>query len=121
MLLHKLFNTDNPTCLYCQGSCWTRGWGEALMTADTHTCKDCGEAFQITGMYSATDEVDVEGFSFTCNGIKAHHNYRLKSFGLSKVTEDSWKHALIWIPEFSVDFSDKEGLFKKLKIYLTFG
>ena len=118
MFLHELFNQDDPACLYCQDKCWVRGWGEALMYADTYTCIKCKEAFSITGMRNDPDEVD--GFTFTCNGISSHSNYEMKQFGLKKISEDDWKSPLIWIPEFPVDFSDKEGLFKKLKIYLIF-
>jgi hypothetical protein len=118
MLLHELFNLDEPTCLYCQGECWVKAWGEALMFSDTYTCKICKEAFSITGMRNEPNEIN--GFTFTCNGISAHQNYEFKSFGLKKISEDDWKYPLVWMPEFLVDFSDKEGLFKKLKIYLLF-
>lgn len=126
MMLHTLFSTDESICLYCKSECSYSAFGEALMVSDTYTCNKCDEKFVISGMISsASDEcgaevIEVDGFTFTCNGISSHSNYDMKQFGLKKISKDDWKSPLIWIPEFAVDFSDKEGLFKKLKIYLTF-
>lgn len=116
MKLHELFNQDDPTCLYCHSKCDVTGFGEAMMVIDTYTCQQCKEQFSIGGIIGEPRM----GFTFTCNGIRIHHNYELQSFGLNKIQQEEWKSSTMWVPEFPVDFSKKSELFQKLKIYLTF-
>ncbi len=114
--LHTLFNPDNPTCLYCQGACDTSGFGEAMMMVDTYTCQNCKEEFEIGGIIGDP----TQGFGFTCNGISVYHNYEMKQFGLKRKGPDDWKFNLIWIPEFEVNFSEKEKLHQRLLTYIIF-
>jgi hypothetical protein len=112
--LHTIFNDDHPTCLYCKGDCDVSGFGEAMAVVDTYTCRQCKESFEIFSIG------EVKGFTFSCNGISVHQNYELKQFGLKRKGPDDWKSSLVWIPEFEIDFSEKEKLHRLLMTCLIF-
>ena len=112
--LHTLFNPDNPTCLYCKSACDTSGMGEAMMVIDIYTCRQCKEKFEIGGIIGEP----TNGFGFTCNGISAFHNYELKQFSLGLV--DKIMSPRVWVPEFDVNFSEKEKLHQRLLTYMIF-
>lgn len=112
----KEFENNNHRCLYCHHDTVESSWGEAMRVVKTYKCKNCEESFDIGVILG--DPID--SFSFTCCGIDVHHNFGHPTFGLKKIAPDDWKFNLIWIPEFVVDFSNKDSLYKKLVTYLTF-
>jgi hypothetical protein len=112
--LHKLFNPDDPICLYCNSECDVNGFGEAMAVVDTYTCRQCKEEFEIFSVG------EIRGFNFTCNGISVHHNYPTNQFGIKRITKEKSSLDLVWLPEFEVNFSEKEKLHRRLLTYLIF-
>jgi hypothetical protein len=118
MQLHTLFNVDDPICLYCQASCdvFETSIGHPALVIDEYTCQQCQEKYEI-------NHIDDKyfGFGFSCKDLRVFHNYDHNQFGLLKKESDlKVRDNYIWIPYFDVNFSNKEDLYHKLKVYITF-
>lgn len=112
MQLHEQFNLEDPICLYCNSRCDVKGDGSpTLFLSNKYTCINCHEVFE-----TAAHGDEINAFLFTCNDLLVTHVYTLKNFGIHKLGSDD----AIWTSEFKIDFSDKEKLYNKLKVYLTF-
>jgi hypothetical protein len=121
-MMHELINMDNPRCLYCEGDIdfshtsssdlanGTRSDVEAL------TCRFCEERFLIYYSQNSIGETKHTGFAFSCNDCFISYNYNLCNFSIF----DQHRWFITTIPYFTIDFSDKNKLYNKLKIYLVF-
>ena len=118
METHKLFDENEPKCLYFDSNCDVSGWGSGVQWGNKYTCQKCAEIFEIS--YFAVGDLTqpVDGFVFSCNDLKISHNYTLKSFAIIKMDPSS--ASIEWIPEFDINFADKNALYKKIKTYLIF-
>jgi hypothetical protein len=126
MQLHELIDIINPVCLYCNNKCIESGVGyiESLSTIifDCFICSVCNEHFKIEMLHDA-----VCGFIFTCDEFSVYQDYNNNSFGINKSANDinesnmsAARTKTILVPEFFINFSDKQALLNKLKIFLTF-
>jgi hypothetical protein len=132
--LHELIDKDVPCCLYCNVEFDTNAisiksssgsslshlkTGKHLMTRyDTETlyCVDCMETFEIHSHQSDEGETTYTGFTFSCKNYSVFNNYIEDYFDIS---DRKGKH-LFAIPSFTVNFSDKNKLYEKLKTYTIF-
>lgn len=125
MMLHTLFNIDDPICLYCGADCDVSSTGVGIapttLVIDQYYCqnKRCKEEFEIHHINDV-----FYGFSFTCNEFRIFHLYEENQFGVTKKEADgmvkSGKDNYIWMPYFNVDFNAKEEIYRKLGVYVTF-
>jgi hypothetical protein len=114
METHKLMDENNPKCLYCNSNCDVSGWGSGMQWGNDFTCQQCGEVFQT----EHSEDSPVGGFMFSCDKIKIYHDYANQKFGLIKI--DPKSTAISWVPEFDINFADKEAFYQKIKTYLIF-
>jgi hypothetical protein len=127
--LHELIDREDPKCLYCNSDFDIElsgdyiGGSSSMLNVDILSCRNCHEQFEITSI----DEADnVIAFAFTCKGIVIRNVYHLQSFILGGkellygIISSSYPENPNYIPEFNIDFSDKNKLYEKLKTYLIF-
>jgi len=103
---------DNPKCLYCYHIIYNNSsFGDLLLQQDLFVCPSCNEGYTII----IKDGIITCAF-FTCIDIEIISYNNKNEFGIkhfySKLKD------FIWIPEFNIDFSDKQSLHEKLKTYL---
>jgi len=111
-------NQQEPFCLYCGQ---TLGINEeshftltgAIEVVFNYKCEDCVEGLRIT-----TIDDEYNNCIFTCKGICVLEDFRESQYGLTLLLKTGDEP--VWIPEFKIDFSDREALYQKLKTYLTF-
>jgi transcription elongation factor Elf1 len=123
--LHELIDKDTPKCLYCNvaftddsldlKSEWLPN---TSLKADKEmlTCNNCREEFEILSLQGSDGVTEYTGFTFTCKKYRVFFNYIEDYFDIS---DQRGKH-IIAIPSFTVDFSNKQKLYQKLKTYLVF-
>lgn len=133
-MMHELIDQEDPKCLYCGGQCSIslEGYKAPLGCSDDReilTCNLCGEVFTIFSMQSSEGETSYYAFSFSCKDITVIYSYNDKKFGLfcHKKTEPMIDEdgsiedtSPTKVSVFKVDFSDKNKLYNKLKIYALF-
>jgi hypothetical protein len=128
---HNLIDREDPICLYCKGRCNIALGGDVLSSRtidiETLTCQECGEVFTISSTQSLDGETTYTEFSFSCKKMNVHHEYASEKFSIfdhSKPVMDengiAKDIAGIQIPAFEADFSDKDRLHDKLRIYILF-
>lgn len=110
------FSDDISTCLYCNTTCIVdqeSEWSRAFKVTKTSkwSCYFCKETFIIKGI----EDEDPDSLSFTCKDITVYVRYKVNDIVISKKITD-----LVTIPNFNIDFSDKEKLYNKLSTYLLF-
>lgn len=108
-LIDKIY----PICLYCQSECQFEGKGllNSLFIKNTYFCSQCREKFVIVCRF------DKEySFTFTCSNLRIEYIQFSNKFNISKLSDKTY----ISIPDFPLDFSNKESLYNKLKTYLIF-
>jgi transcription elongation factor Elf1 len=123
--LHELIDKDTPKCLYCSfaftddsldlKSDWLPG---TSLKADKEilTCSNCKERFEIHSLQGDDGITEYTGFTFTCKEFRVFFNYIEDYFDISGKRD---KH-IVAIPSFTVNFSDKNKLYEKLKTYTIF-
>jgi len=103
---------DNPGCLYCLHKLKdVTSYADILLRQDLFVCPNCNEGYTLL-IKSDT----VYCAFFTCFDIEVISYLDKDDFGIkpfnSKIKD------FIWVPEFFIDFSDKNTLYSKLKTYL---
>jgi len=139
--LHELIDREDPKCLYCNSDVDLHQDGQSISTwapaTNTYevqilTCRSCQETFEIH-WYDHDGNVTYHAFVFTCqellvfNAYQSHIDSSRFIISHKNGLYESWKddpskHPRYrdMIPPFSVDFSNKKSLYKKLKTYLVF-
>lgn len=129
-MLHELVDREEPKCLYCNGKCDHSQNGDFVMTAsityevETLKCRRCHETFEIHWVDDA-GQVTITSFVFTCGSIVVYNQYG-NGFAvggreyLYPASKRVMSTDMKFIPEFPVDFSDKNKLYEKLKTYSVF-
>jgi|ERR1700723_3204088 len=107
---------EDPKCLYCHSeldSDVEASWNSNRAAESTYfyRCEICFEQFRVFLLRDAE-----KNFFFTCKDICVLQDFQLSEYGLSTLD----KSEVIWVPQFEIDFSDKEALWLKLKTYITF-
>jgi hypothetical protein len=112
-------------CPYCCGMFSEAGHGEhgygvSNYMVDTYTCLRCQEVFEI----HKKDDEEVS-FLFSCNGVYVRCIFDEADFFVSTSSDLLYsKNGLttptVQIPRFVIDFSDKEKLHNKLRVYIIF-
>lgn len=112
-------------CPYCYGVFSIGGFGEhgystSDYMVDTYTCTQCREIFEI---HKKSDE--EVSFLFSCNGIYVRCVFDVENFFVSTNSDLLYSKSglttpTVEIPRFVIDFSDKEKLHNKLRIYIIF-
>lgn len=124
MNIKNLFNEDDPRCLYCNGICkanYSGGLEHQSFLEDEYHCLNCGETFLIIG-----DAINKNLFNttliFTCIDLKVMYFSDAQQMAVSKLPNlNLAKDKFIsFIPNFDIDFSQKDLLYQKLKTYLIF-
>lgn len=121
-MMHELIDREDPHCLYCNGKCDIALEGKLLPASsttydtETLTCQECNERFCIDNIQNEKGETTYIAFSFTCKKYNVVFLYTDKAFDLYT---RKGKH-ITTLPVFEVDFSDKNKLYDKLKIYVLF-
>ena len=133
-MMHELIDQEDPCCLYCRSQLQIESSGEwvanskVIQEVEKLTCPKCEEHFEIYSIQDDTSETHYESFTFTCKDIAVFYHYTNKNFiiGNHKLLFTSltdFAFSLIGtnnVPVFEVDFSDKNKLYNKLKIYVLF-
>ncbi len=130
-MMHELIDREDPKCLYCNGKCDFTMDGDFLAGTLSLTyevqilkCRRCFETFEIHWIDDA-GEVRYSSFVFTCGSLTVYNQYE-KGFciGGKELLHPASKslpyETMKFVPEFLVDFSDKNKLWEKLKTYLVF-
>lgn len=129
-MMHELIDNEYPRCLYCQNDCVVGYSGEkapmgCTVNVETLTCFECPAVFEIHSIQSSDGETSYTSFVFTCKSLCVVNNYSSSTFRIGD-------RDLLWgevrqhpktpvdTEVFEVDFSDKNKLYDKLKLYLTF-
>lgn len=118
-----IFDIDNPLCLYCNGSCSTHTTGVVRLQTDTYYCDPCNESF----IFFYKDDV-LNTFEFTCNNYSILIDLDTDIYKICLNVSDlielqaSYNKPVkyIKVPEFTIDFSNKQKLFEKLNTYAIF-
>ncbi len=114
--IFNIFNFDNPICLYCNHACTISSWGKQNDAQESYICKSCNEKFEF--VYSDDKLVSIV---FSCEDIQVVHLLEIQSFGIQKIDlQESQPLNRVWVPEFFIDFADKQSLKIKLGTYLLF-
>lgn len=125
-MMHELIDKEDPRCLYCQSECDFHlsdlGGTMAIVSrtqAEILDCRSCKERFII---HSVDDngETKYTAFFFTCKKFMVAVHYPKNEFAIHTMKAKMIGDLPVWVPPFSVNFSDKKGLHKKLKTYVTF-
>lgn len=124
MKLHELIDKDEPQCLYCNSatdlslSLKSEWLPNTSLKVDVEViaCQKCNEEFKIHSLQGGDGNTEYNGFTFTCKSYRVFFNYIEDYFDIS----DKKGKYIVAIPSFTVDFSDKDKLFDKLKTYLVF-
>lgn len=114
-------------CPYCKGQLSVGGSGipELIYTVDFYTCTQCQEVFEVHR------EKDAESsFFFSCNGIYVRYIFNDSIIHRTCFisTDESLRYGIsglstphkIEVPLFVLDFSNKEKLHNKLRVFLIF-
>jgi hypothetical protein len=105
---------DNPFCLYCNSKCDIASWGTNNSVSENYTCLLCKENFEF--IYVDDKIISV---LFSCNQLQVLHLFEIQSFGIQKIdTDRSQPFNRVWIPEFKINFKDKQLLESRLSTYL---
>jgi len=137
-MLHQLIDQEDPRCLYCHSECDIQLIGNAVNIASNDNyevailhCRYslCQEIFEIHSLQKADGETDYLGFTFTCKDFCVHHRYIKETFqigdsgllfgGVNSLIGIDIKYNT-FVPQFVVDFSDKDKLEAKIKTYRLF-
>lgn len=124
----SLLDRENPTCVFCQVPCVFSSRSIAdqpdILTTDTYSCLTCNATFHVysqdvfPSLFDAAKSKLVSyDFRFTCYELVLWYGDNPEHYLLGN------KHKNIhWlkIPIFTMDFSDKNKLYSKLKTYLLF-
>jgi DNA-directed RNA polymerase subunit RPC12/RpoP len=112
--LDKLINLDYPFCLYCNSRCDIASWGNSQAVTETYVCLSCKEKFEF--IYADDKLISI---IFTCNEFQVIYTIDIQSFGIKKIEEDqSQIFNRIWVPEFEINFKNKDILNNRLATYL---
>lgn len=124
MKLHSLINEDRPYCLYCNQKCnyhldTQQHISGTIETLKLFLCPSCGESFHT---WHNTDDGTPNTFIMTCYELTIYQSYEdpnspNSELGIQGEKDDG---EIIWVPEFKIDFSDRDILYQKLKTYLLF-
>ena len=117
MELHNLIDIDNPICLYCKSYCdiFQNATEYPPLVSNTYTCQKCKEKFII--YFVDGSEIKFTGFQFTCNEYDVWLSYKEKKFAIKKKDTPADR---MWVPYFDFNFSEKDKLYQKLKVYVLF-
>lgn len=119
---------EHPACLFCQSTCCINSRTMAnqadLFTTETYSCAECKETFYVYSqdafgaLFDHSKKMPIcYDVRFSCNELSFWYSDDPDHFLLGNN-----KKSVHWmkIPPFMVDFSDKDRLYRKLKIYLLF-
>jgi DNA-directed RNA polymerase subunit RPC12/RpoP len=121
-MTHELIDKNEPKCLYCNSEIFYELKSDWLpntslkVDSEIITCHKCKEEFKIHSLQGSDGVTEYTGFTFTCKSYCVFFNYIESYFDIS---DKKGKH-IVAIPSFTVDFSDKNKLYDKLKTYLIF-
>jgi len=125
-MMHELIDREDPRCLYCHSECDFNlsdfGGSMAVVSrtqAEILDCRSCKERFII---HSRDDngETKYTAFFFTCKKFLVAVHYHTNEFSIHMMKAKMIGEVPVQVPAFSVNFSDKKALHKKLKTYVTF-
>ena len=104
-------------CLYCQSICELECWSNPDNASTTsYTCKKCLEKFEF--IY---EDDNLIAFNFTCNTLHVVYFTEVHAFGIQvKKPLDIEVLNRVWVPEFEVNFKNKDSLFNRLNTCLLF-
>ena len=129
--LHKLIDKYEPECLYCgqemKLTLQEIGGSPPFENVEKLLCLKCNSIFEIH--CEETDEhTKYVGFLFSCRDIYVLNQYKSDThenqflIGNHQLRADMKgpraKHVVI--PAFTPDFSDREKLYEKLKLFILF-
>jgi hypothetical protein len=108
--------SDSAQCLYCNHICQIKSWGKDNSASESYLCPSCHERFELV-----YENDQLVSFIFTCNTLNVVYFVELQSLGV-QVTKPNDIEVLnrVWIPEFNLNFKDKDSLIKKLSNCLLF-
>lgn len=121
-MMHELIDREDPKCLYCHSECdyTMSGRGVTSRTqAEVLDCRSCKERFIIHST-DFNNETQYTAFFFTCKKFLVAVQYSSNQYAIHKMKAKMIGVEPVMVPPFSVDFSDKKALHKKLKTYVTF-
>ncbi len=111
MILENIFSLQDPECIFCKKSLKFINSKGVNIQMITYQCLNCEEIFQV-------ESLNNNYFMFTISNLEAHLLLKSEKFCVLKKNE-AFKN-INWIPMFNFNFSNKDTLYNKLKIYLTF-
>lgn len=131
---HELIDKDDPRCLYCDGEVDVElkgNWSTALSArhdVEVLRCRKCREVFEIHSMQDSTGETHYGSFVFTCGKYCIQNAYSSDRYVIGNhsllfqevINPSVPETTKVDVPNFSIDFSDKEKLLAKLGTYLLF-
>lgn len=124
----KLFDEEHPACIYCKTSCGINSRTIAndgkAWTTNTYSCLECKETTTIYivddlfTLFDSTKKLSVcYDFRMSCNELILWYGNDVEHFWVSnRDVSVGWTK----IPPFVMSFSDKDKLYRKLKICLLF-
>lgn len=127
MDLRKLLNEDQLNCLYCNHICevksssYASSQGQRRTHFATFTCTECKELFSIV--------IDTSSHTDFLNDSKTTHLFMCQTFSCKSIVVTIMNNKFliknispieIEVPQFEVNFKNKEELYNKLKTYLLF-
>lgn len=124
----KLFDEEQPACIYCKTLCGISSRTVAndgkIWTTNTYSCIECKETvntYVVDGLQTLFDPLRkmpvCYDFRLSCNELVLWYGDNPENFLVgNRVMSVHWAK----IPTFVTDFSDKNKLYRKLKTYLLF-
>ena len=110
--LNKI-NVNCPTCLYCHEQCSKTYENTSFIK---YKCQICNEIIILYG----TIDVNFSCLDFLINTTLFENDFKIEKCediqNKKYISSDKW----ISIPQFEIDFSNKEKLYNKLKTYMVF-
>lgn len=106
------FDFDIPSCLFCKKYLGISNTSHKNTSLDSYECSFCNEKF----LFLYTDD-KLTYIYFSCFDLEITIFPSRQGYFLSSKSKDNFS---IKIPEFTIDFSDKQKLFEKLNTYIIF-
>ena len=104
-----LINPNMPRCVYCRNMCQESGINNIYTIR--YSCMSCLEYIRLYFDGQTNTPVLLH---LSCENMLIEFTNMSKSIKFK--TDQDW----ITIPQFEIDFSDKEKLYNKLKTYMVF-
>ncbi len=112
-MISKLEDAIFPKCLYCGEKCEISSSGDVQIEFIKYNCISCLERVAIV-IFINSNKKDI---LISCNDLDIRYIDSSNVINISKQTEITNG---IDVPYFELDLTNKEQLYRKIKVYLTF-